>query len=55
MLRLFQRSAPASPEPVNPGAALAQIGHRQRRAKIRAKVDEMREAMGLPKAEWPAL
>lgn len=43
------------PEPVAPGAALAKIGKAQRRALIRAQVDEMRKGMGLPPVEWPAL
>jgi len=45
----------SKPEPVNPGAALALIGHKQRRAKIHAKADEMRVAAGLPPVEWPPL
>ena len=32
---------------------LALHGVKRDRAKIRAKCDEMRAAMGLPKAEWP--
>lgn len=43
------------PEPVNPGQALAKIGHKQRRAKIREQADAMRAAMGMPAAEWPPL
>ncbi len=39
----------------NPGRALAQIKAKNDRARIRAKADEMRASMGLPKAEWPAL
>lgn len=41
------------PEPVSPGAALAKIGHAQRRAIIRAKADEMRVAAGVPPVKWP--
>ncbi|WP_156370306.1 hypothetical protein [Novosphingobium sp. Leaf2] len=48
---LFNRK----PGPVNPGEALAKIGHQQRRAKIRAVADQMRADMGLPPVEWPAL
>jgi hypothetical protein len=51
---MFWRRTP-KPEPVNPGQALAKIGHQQRRAKIRAVADEMRAAAGLPPVEWPAL
>lgn len=47
------------PEPVAPGAALAKIGHAQRRAQsralIRAQADQMRKDMGMPPLEWPAL
>ncbi|WP_170065938.1 hypothetical protein [Novosphingobium guangzhouense] len=42
------------PEPVNPGVALAKIGHAQRRALIRARADQMRAEMGMPAVEWPA-
>lgn len=34
---------------------LSLIGHRNRREHIRAVCDDMRERMGLPKAEWPKL
>jgi hypothetical protein len=44
-----------APEPVNPGAALARMGHKQRRAFIRATADEMRARQGKPPVEWPAL
>lgn len=47
------------PQPVAPGAALAKIGHAQRRARsralIRAQADQMRKDMWLPPVEWPAL
>lgn len=43
------------PEPVSPGAALAKIGHRQRRALIHAQADQIRANMGMPPAEWPTL
>lgn len=53
---LFRKQAPASaPEPVNPGAALARMGHKQRRAFIRATADQMRANGGQPPVEWPAL
>lgn len=51
---MFWRRTPR-PEPVNPGQALAKIGHVQRRAMVRAQADAMREAAGLPPVEWPAL
>lgn len=41
------------PEPVAPGAALAKIGHAQRRALIHAQADKMRANAGLPPVEWP--
>jgi len=50
--RLFSRK-PA--RPASPGAALAKIGRDQFKVRKRAKVDEMRAAMGLPPVEWPPL
>ncbi len=52
MFGLFRTHKPASD---SPGAALAKLGHKQRREKVRAKADEMRAAMGLPAVRWPAL
>lgn len=49
---LFRTRKPA---PDNPGAALAKLGHKQRREKVRAKADQMRADMGLPAVKWPAL
>ncbi|TCM39129.1 hypothetical protein EDF59_1068 [Novosphingobium sp. ST904] len=41
------------PQSVTPGAALAKIGHAQRRALIHAQADRMRANAGLPPVEWP--
>ena len=45
LLDLFKRP--------NPGRELALIGQRQQRERVRARVDELREQMGLPAVKWP--
>lgn len=55
MFGWLKRKPASAPEPVNPGAALARMGHKQRRAFIHAKADEMRANAGLPPVEWPLL
>lgn len=38
---------------LNPGRSLSRMGHEQYRAKVRARVDEMRSEMGMPAVRWP--
>lgn len=46
---LFARRNPVS----DAARQLALKGHANQRARVRAKVDEMRAAMGLEPARWP--
>lgn len=39
-------------KPVNPGRELALVGIEKRRAKVRAKCDEMRAQMGMEPISW---